>query len=258
MSRSADTAESELEFSSIDEYDSLDELDQESQTRFTTGQAAKNYWLGKKFMDFALTYSILRDASPDETFIDVDASHEQVKVAESTRKWPYTPALGSMVQAFETSIPPGLRTNTGDDYESFMCALGYVLMRAPEPNNPAVSMLLESLSAGGDNFVKLVGSKADLDIEFRTFGTPGRDKGVEAKGVDYYRELTMFIEQEGGVIKRSTTKINDKLAKGRRWMTTLQTLNREFSGKGNTMHEATQKAAQRACETFGLGDEEQK
>lgn len=73
-----------LDMSSLDGYDSFDELTQESLSGFDAGQAAKSYWLGKKFMSLALAYSMLQAAGPEETAIDIDVSHDCYQSTKNT------------------------------------------------------------------------------------------------------------------------------------------------------------------------------
>lgn len=76
MTSLTDASDDALDISSLDEYDSFDELTQESRSGFDAGHAARSYWLGKKFMSLALAYNMLQAAGPDETAIDIDVSYD--------------------------------------------------------------------------------------------------------------------------------------------------------------------------------------
>lgn len=69
------TESSECELSSVDDYNSFDELDAESASTFDSKQASKCYWLGKMFMRFVQAYVVLNRSSPSETVTEVDVSH---------------------------------------------------------------------------------------------------------------------------------------------------------------------------------------
>lgn len=84
MASSAHADDDTLDISSLDDYDSFDELTQESLSSFDAGQAAKSYWLGKKFMSLALAYNMLQAAGPEETAIDIDVSPDDCD--QRTRK----------------------------------------------------------------------------------------------------------------------------------------------------------------------------
>ncbi|KAK4500880.1 hypothetical protein PRZ48_009072 [Zasmidium cellare] len=243
MSFTVDASTNSFDLSSTDEYDSLDDLAPDSQSEFDKEQAAKTYWLGKKFMVFALEYSAVRLPSPDETDVDVD-----VKVEAKFRKWPYTSTLGTMLQAFETVLPHNLRSNTSDDYEAFMCGLGCVLVGIKEQDGPVVDTLLESLGGGEDGFAKALEKNLKKPNVPETVkdGTPAR-----LTDIAYYKHVRAFSERKGSDIEKYTTKMKN----GRGWMTTMKVLGREFSGKGWNPQEATQKAAQRAFNAYELGGE---
>ena len=75
MSLPHDVAESsECEYSSVDDYNSFDELDADSASQFDGKQASKCYWLGKMFMRFVQAYVVLKRSSSTETVTDVDVS----------------------------------------------------------------------------------------------------------------------------------------------------------------------------------------
>lgn len=63
----------EVDISSVDDYDSLDELDFQSDwSNFDELQAAKSYWLGKKVFEFAQAYMICTNSSVSESVTEVD------------------------------------------------------------------------------------------------------------------------------------------------------------------------------------------
>ena len=65
---------SECTSSSVDDYNSFDELDADFASSFDSKQASKCYWLGKMFMRFVQAYVVLQRSSPSETVTEVDVS----------------------------------------------------------------------------------------------------------------------------------------------------------------------------------------
>lgn len=181
----------------------------------------------------------------------------QVKVEDALRRWPYTRSLKTVLNAFESTLPHNLRSNTGDDYEAFMCAIGHIL-RSATPNRPGVEAILESFCTEGEDWADTFEAKLGVGTLARATSLAGNKTETKESNLDYYKAVQAHCQRKGETIDKTSKPLFGGQSQGSHgtwgWKTTLTIATRSFEGKGRTLGESTRKAAKHAYAAFGLGE----
>ena len=142
----------------------------------------------------------------------------QVKLEDRLRKYPYVQSLKLLQECIEASVPANVRPNTSDDYEAFLCTIGFIMTRNDKLDSQESCMLFRGFQYRDDDtatqWAKALEPKRDPDRS----QSPKKPRKIASK--NYYNELQRYSHRIGEELNRKNSQETRRQG-GRKWIVTL-------------------------------------